>query len=62
MSDTLTGKEGRENLWTDANSFDWRLLFQEFWIRISNLRSGDSYSDLPEGVRAFSTKGAHEHF
>ena len=22
MSDTLTGREGRENLWTDANSFD----------------------------------------
>ena len=29
MSDTLTGRKGRENLLTDANSSDWRLPFQE---------------------------------
>ena len=28
MSDTLTGREGRENWLTDANSFDWDYLFK----------------------------------
>ena len=34
MSDTLTGREGRENWLTDANSFDWDYLFKNFGYEV----------------------------